>query len=57
MTDTAPQKEPTKSEADKLQKLADAYAKDRTKEPGYAYRFVTSGGVTRPVVTKIEKKG
>ena len=57
MTDTAPQKEPTRSEADKLQKLADAYAKDRTKEPGYAYRFVTSGGVTRPVVTKIEKKG
>ena len=55
MTDNAP-KEPTKAEADRLQKLADAYAKDRTKEPGYAYRYVTRGGRTFPVVTKIEKK-
>lgn len=46
----------TKAEADKLQKLAAAYEKDGTMEPGYRYRWVTSGGQTRIQVRKIEKK-
>ena len=47
----------TKAEEAKLQKLADAYAKDGTIEPGFKYRFVTTGGETIVVATPIEKKG
>ncbi len=54
MTDKTEAKEPTKAEADRLQKLAEAYEKDGTMEPGYGYRYVTSGGETHAVVTKIE---
>ena len=42
MTDNAP-KEPTKAEADKLEKLAAEYAKSFKKEPGYGYRLVPAG--------------
>ena len=56
MTDNAP-KEPTKSEVDRLEKLAAAYAKDRTKEPGYAYRLVPNGNAgSKWVATKIDRK-
>ncbi len=54
MTDKTEVKEPTKAEADRLQKLADAYEKDGAIEPGYGYRYVTSGGETRAVATRIE---
>lgn len=47
----------TKAEADKLKKLAEAYEKNGTVEPGFAYRYVTSGGETHAVVTPIRKKG
>lgn len=53
MTDKTEVKEPTKAEADRLQKLADAYEKDGTIEPGYGYRYVTSGGETHVVVEKL----
>jgi hypothetical protein len=56
MTDTTnTPKEPTKAEQERLQKLADAFAKDGTMEEGYEYRYVTSGGETKPIVTKIER--
>ncbi len=54
MTDKTEVKEPTKAETDKLQKLAEAYEKDGTMEPGYEYRYGTSGGETHAVATKIE---
>jgi len=56
MTDTtqAPAKEPTKAEQERFDKLAAAYEKDGTMEPGYGYRYVTRGGETHAVVTKIE---
>lgn len=41
----------------KLKKLAEAYEKNGTVEPGFAYRYVTSGGETHAVVTPIRKKG
>ena len=47
---------PTENETQALQKLADAYEKDETMKPGYRYKWVTSGGQTRVVVTKIERK-
>jgi hypothetical protein len=50
-------KNPTKAEADKLQKLADAFEKDGTIEPGYQFRYVTTGGNTVLVVEPIERKG
>lgn len=50
-TETKPE---TAKEVD-LKKLADDYRKDRTKAPGYTYRWVTSGGVTDVVVEKIGK--
>ena len=53
MTDKTEVKEPTKAEADRFQKLADAYEKDGAIEPGYGYRYVTSGGETRVVVEKL----
>lgn len=49
--------EPTKAEETKLQKLADAFEKDGTIEPGFQFRYVTNGGETRVQVTPIEKKG
>ena len=49
------QKAPEVNESDQLQKLADAYAKDGTKKPGYGYRWVTTGGVTVVRVTKLGK--
>lgn len=55
MTDNTP-KEPTKAEQERLQKLAEAYATEGKMEEGYEYRYVTSGGETRPVVTKIERR-
>ena len=51
MTDTQ-DKEPTKTEQAKLDKLGDAYLKDRTREPGYSYRLKVVGGQTVAVVTK-----
>ncbi len=53
MTDKTEVKEPTKAETDRLQKLAEAYEKDGTMEPGYGYRYVTSGGETRVVTEKL----
>ncbi len=53
MTDKTDAKEPTKAETDRLQKIADAYEKDGTMEPGYGYRYVTSGGETHVVVEKL----
>ncbi len=53
MTDKTEAKEPTKSETDRLAKLADAYEKDGTMEPGYGYRYGTRGGETRVVVEKL----
>ncbi|MDQ3541386.1 MAG: hypothetical protein M3440_11925 [Chloroflexota bacterium] len=55
MTDTtqAPAKEPTKAEQERLDKLAAAYEKDGTMEPGYGYTYRTSGGETRVVVEKL----
>jgi hypothetical protein len=56
MTDNTP-KEPTKAEADKLEKLAAAYAKDRTKEPGYGYRLVPNGaGGSKWTAVKLGKQ-
>lgn len=49
--------EPTKAEADKLKKFADAFAKDDVIEPGYQFRYVTIGGETVVVVEPIAKKG
>ena len=45
----------TKAEAAKLDKLAAAYLKDRTREPGYSYRLKVVGGQTVAVVKKIGK--
>ncbi len=53
MTDKTEVKEPTKAETDRLQKLAEAYEKDGTMEPGYGYRYVTSGGETHVVTEKL----
>ncbi len=53
MTDKTEVKEPTKAETDRLQKLAEAYEKDGTMEPGYGYRYVTSGGETHVVAEKL----
>lgn len=50
-------KEPTKAEEAKVQKLADAYAKDGTIEPGFRFRYVTTGGETVVKVTPIARKG
>jgi hypothetical protein len=53
------EKEPTATEANKLQKLADAYKKDakqtRADNPGYSFRLKVVGGQTVPVVKKIGK--
>ena len=56
MTDKTEVKEPTKSETDRLQKLAEAYEKDGTLEPGIGYRLVTRGGESHWVATRIEKQ-
>ncbi len=55
MTDKTEVKEPTKAEADRFQKLADAYEKDGTMDPDYEYHWETRGGETRVVAKKIEK--
>lgn len=56
MTDTQ-DKEPTKTEQAKLDKLAEAYKKDarktRADNPGYSFRYTVVGGQTVPVVKKI----
>ena len=49
------EKEPTATEANKLQKLADAYKKDFTRKPGYTYRLKTVAGQTVVTVKKIGK--
>jgi len=53
MTDKTEAKEPTKAEADRLQKLADAYEKDGTTEPGIGYRLETRGGESHWVAEKL----
>jgi len=50
-------KEPTKSEQDKLDRLAKEFAETGKYEPGYEYQYVTNGGETRVVAKKIERKG
>lgn len=40
-----------------LKKLADAFARDNHIEPGYQYRYVTTGGETVVVVEPIGQKG
>ena len=55
MTDNTPAV-PTENETQALQKLADAYEKEGAIKQGYRYKWVTSGGQTRVVVTKIERK-
>lgn len=52
---TEPDVAPESAKEVDLKKLADDYRKDRTKAPGYSYRWVTSGGVTDVVVEKIGK--
>ena len=47
------QKEPTKTEQAELDRLADAYRTDRTKEPGYSYRLKVVAGETRVIVKKV----
>lgn len=42
-------------QAKDLQKLADAYERDGTTEPGYTYTYVTRNGETRAVVAKLGK--
>lgn len=54
MTDKTELREPTKTETDRLAKLAEAYEKDGTMESGFSYRYVTRGGETHAVVTKTE---
>ena len=52
MTDNAP----TKAEAT-LEKLAEDYAKNRVKKPGYSYRLVSNGkGGSEWTARKLEKK-
>lgn len=45
----------TKVKEPDLKKLADAFAKDNHIEPGFSYRYVTTGGETIVVVEPIKK--